>query len=114
MCDHKEIQIPFLAVGAESIDDGQSTLRRQPFDFLQIQVVDVAHRRRALVPGQQRIAWLHIRFCLLYTSYAKAAVWFVNKIQQVRGVRTPISELLFLGDTLFNDGQAFTLSLIHI
>lgn len=40
-------------------------------------------------------------------DYAKAAVWFVKRIQQVRGVRTPISELLFLGDTLFNDGQAF-------
>ena len=40
-------------------------------------------------------------------DYAKAAVWFVNRIQQVRGVRTPIGELLFLGDTLFNDGQAF-------
>ena len=40
-------------------------------------------------------------------DYAKAAVWFVSRIQQVRGVRTPISELLFLGDTLFNDGQAF-------
>jgi len=40
-------------------------------------------------------------------DYAKAAVWFVNRIQQVRGVRTPIKELLFLGDTLFNDGQAF-------
>ncbi len=40
-------------------------------------------------------------------DYAKAAVWFVNRIQQVRGVRTPIRELLFLGDTLFNDGQAF-------
>jgi hypothetical protein len=40
-------------------------------------------------------------------DYAKAAVWFVNRIQQVRGVRSPIGELLFLGDTLFNDGQAF-------
>lgn len=45
-------------------------------------------------------------------DYAKAAVWFVNRIQQVRGVRTPISELLFLGDTLFNDGQAFA-NMIH-
>lgn len=40
-------------------------------------------------------------------DYAKAAVWFVDRIQQVRGARAPISELLFLGDTLFNDGQAF-------
>jgi hypothetical protein len=41
-------------------------------------------------------------------DYAKAAVWFVNQIQAVRGVRSPITELLFFGDTLFNDGQAFT------
>ncbi len=41
-------------------------------------------------------------------DYAKAAVWLVNRIQTVRGVRSPITELLFLGDTLFNDGQAFT------
>lgn len=40
-------------------------------------------------------------------DYAKAAVWFVDRIQQVRGAHTPIRELLFLGDTLFNDGQAF-------
>lgn len=45
-------------------------------------------------------------------DYAKAAVWFVKRIQQVRGVRTPIRELLFLGDTLFNDGQAFA-NIIH-
>jgi hypothetical protein len=41
-------------------------------------------------------------------DYAKAAVWFVNRIQQVRGVSSPVNELLFLGDTLFNDGQAFS------
>jgi hypothetical protein len=41
-------------------------------------------------------------------DYAKAAVWFVNRIQSVRGVRSSVEELLFLGDTLFNDGQAFT------
>lgn len=40
-------------------------------------------------------------------DYAKAAVWFVNRIQQVRGASSAINELLFLGDTLFNDGQAF-------
>jgi len=40
-------------------------------------------------------------------DYAKAAVWFVNEIQRVRGQRVPVSELLFLGDTLFNDGQAY-------
>ena len=31
----------------------------------------------------------------------------MTRIQKVRGVSTPVSELLFLGDTLFNDGQAF-------
>ncbi len=41
-------------------------------------------------------------------DYAKAATWFVNRIQKVRGVATPVSELLFMGDTLFNDGQAFS------
>ncbi len=40
-------------------------------------------------------------------DYAKAAVWFVNEIQRVRGQRVPVGELLFLGDTLFNDGQAY-------
>jgi len=41
-------------------------------------------------------------------DYAKAAVWFVNRIQAARGATAPVKELLFLGDTLFNDGQAFT------
>ena len=41
-------------------------------------------------------------------DYAKAAVWFVERIQEVRGARKPIGELLFIGDTLFNDGRAFT------
>ena len=40
-------------------------------------------------------------------DYAKAAVWFTNEIQRVRGQRAPVGELLFLGDTLFNDGQAY-------
>ena len=40
-------------------------------------------------------------------DYAKAAVWFTNEIQRVRGQRVPVGELLFLGDTLFNDGQAY-------
>lgn len=39
--------------------------------------------------------------------YAKAATYFLNEIQRIRGVKTPVSELLFLGDTLFNDSQAF-------
>ena len=39
--------------------------------------------------------------------YAKAATYFLKEIQRIRGVKTPLSELLFLGDTLFNDSQAF-------
>ena len=39
--------------------------------------------------------------------YAKAATYFLKEIQRIRGVKTPVSELLFLGDTLFNDSQAF-------
>jgi hypothetical protein len=39
--------------------------------------------------------------------YAKAATYFLREIQRIRGVKTPVSELLFLGDTLFNDSQAF-------
>jgi hypothetical protein len=39
-------------------------------------------------------------------DYAKAAVWIVNEAQNVIGGK-PLRELLFLGDTLFNDGQAF-------
>ncbi len=40
-------------------------------------------------------------------EYAKAATWIIEKAQSVRGRKQPTSELLFLGDTLFNDGQAF-------
>jgi hypothetical protein len=40
-------------------------------------------------------------------SYARAATYFLKEIQRIRGVKTPLSELLFLGDTLFNDSQAF-------
>lgn len=40
-------------------------------------------------------------------DYAKAALWLVKKAQEVRGVTTPISELLFIGDSLYNDGQAY-------
>ena len=40
-------------------------------------------------------------------DYAKAATWIVKEAQQIRGIRRPVAELLFIGDTLFNDGQAF-------
>ena len=39
--------------------------------------------------------------------YAKAATWFLRQIQRIRGVKTPLSEVLFIGDTLFNDSQAY-------
>lgn len=40
-------------------------------------------------------------------EYARAAAWIIEKAQAVRGRKRPTAELLFLGDTLFNDGQAF-------
>lgn len=40
-------------------------------------------------------------------DYAKAAVWFARQAQQLRKKRTSLSELLFVGDTLYNDGRAF-------
>jgi hypothetical protein len=40
-------------------------------------------------------------------AYAKAATYFLNEIQRLRGVKTPLGETLFLGDTQFNDSQAF-------
>jgi hypothetical protein len=41
-------------------------------------------------------------------EYAKAATWIIEKAQGIRGRQRPTAELLFLGDTLFNDGRAFT------
>jgi phosphoglycolate phosphatase-like HAD superfamily hydrolase len=40
-------------------------------------------------------------------DYAKAAVWFGQQAQRLRKNSTPLSEILFVGDTLYNDGQAF-------
>jgi hypothetical protein len=40
-------------------------------------------------------------------DYAKAATWFLHKIQELRRARQPLREMIFLGDTLFNDGQAY-------
>lgn len=40
-------------------------------------------------------------------EYARAATWIVSEAQQARGVHRSVQELLFVGDTLFNDGQAF-------
>ncbi len=40
-------------------------------------------------------------------DYAKAAMWFAEEGQRLRGESTALSELLFVGDTLLNDGQAY-------
>ncbi len=40
-------------------------------------------------------------------DYAKAALWFSEEAQKLRGESTELSELLFIGDTLLNDGQAY-------
>ncbi len=40
-------------------------------------------------------------------EYAKAAVWFLEEAQTLRHSKRGLSELLVVGDTLFNDGQAF-------
>jgi hypothetical protein len=40
-------------------------------------------------------------------EYAKAAVWFLNRMQEVRRVNKPLGEVLFVGDTLLNDGGAY-------
>jgi hypothetical protein len=51
--------------------------------------------RSELIPRKQDVA------------YAKVATYFLKEIQRIRGVKTPLGELLFLGDTLFNDSQAY-------
>lgn len=40
-------------------------------------------------------------------EYALATVWFVEELQQLRGVPKNIKELLVIGDSLYNDGQAY-------
>lgn len=41
-------------------------------------------------------------------DYAKAAIWFAKQAQKLRKGSTDLRELLFVGDTLYNDGQAYT------
>ena len=43
----------------------------------------------------------------LDSDYAKAAVWFAKQGQRLRGESTELSELIFVGDTLHGDGQAY-------
>ncbi len=40
-------------------------------------------------------------------EYAKAARWFVEEAQRLRGVSAALQEVVFLGDTLLNDGRAY-------
>lgn len=40
-------------------------------------------------------------------DYARASMWFLNYAQQKRGVSAPFDELLYIGDSLYSDGQAY-------
>ncbi|MCB0130757.1 MAG: hypothetical protein KDD78_07905 [Caldilineaceae bacterium] len=40
-------------------------------------------------------------------EYAKVALWFATEAQSLRGIKTEPAELLFIGDTLYNDGGAY-------
>ena len=40
-------------------------------------------------------------------DYAKAAVWFAEEAQKLRRSTIALQEILFVGDTLLNDGQAY-------
>lgn len=40
-------------------------------------------------------------------EYAKVALWYADAARKIAGHSQPPEELLFIGDTLFNDGNAF-------
>jgi FMN phosphatase YigB (HAD superfamily) len=40
-------------------------------------------------------------------DYAKVALWYADAAREIAGRSQPLEELLFIGDTLFNDGNAF-------
>lgn len=40
-------------------------------------------------------------------AYAKAALWFAEEAQRLRRSSATLREMLFIGDTLLNDGQAY-------
>lgn len=40
-------------------------------------------------------------------EYARVALWYAEAAHQLDGHEQPLEELLFIGDTLFNDGRAF-------
>jgi len=40
-------------------------------------------------------------------DYAKAALWFAEEAQRLRHESTPLREVLFIGDTLLNDGRSY-------
>lgn len=64
------------------------------------------------IPGLKSAAWKmgltgdHIPR-KLDKDYAKAALWFTQEAQRLRNTPTKLQELLFVGDTLTNDGQAY-------
>jgi hypothetical protein len=41
-------------------------------------------------------------------DYAKATVWLANAAQKLRKENSALRELIFMGDTAYNDGQAYT------
>jgi hypothetical protein len=41
------------------------------------------------------------------SAYAQIAIWFATQAQQLRGIASPLRELVFVGDTAFNDGRAY-------
>jgi len=43
----------------------------------------------------------------LERDYAKAAIWLAEQAQALRKVAMPLQEVLFVGDTLLNDGTAY-------
>ncbi len=73
---------------------------------------------RKLEPLDRRIPGLRTAYCRmglpderiprkLDYNYAKAAVWLTKQGQLLRGDSTELSELVFVGDTLHSDGQAY-------
>lgn len=82
-------------------------------DFLEDRVI-----YRSLEPMDRRIPGLrkaYYRMGLMTDAiprkmdrdYAKVGVWLINEMQRLRLRSQPLTELIFLGDTLSGDGHAF-------
>lgn len=41
-------------------------------------------------------------------DYARASQWFIEQSQKLRGISTPCRELIYIGDSIYSDGQAFS------